>query len=137
MGEVVPIGGTPEKPNATVGQALFAAIMDELQEQGIEAIPRSLVATAAKHGTAALNDGVQPEIVLAGCLTALAQGKPQYTTHIIGDICFAKAGALMTPTEYRQLLSLENRKNNAAVASVREAIAGHQRKAIEKGENDE
>lgn len=134
MGEVVQFdGGLPDKPNATVGQALFAAVMDELAEQGIAAIPRSLVATSVRHGTAALNDGVQPEIVLAGCLTALAQGKPQFTAHIIGDICFAKAGALMTPAEYRQLLSLENRRNNQAVNSVKAAVADQKLKQLEKG----
>lgn len=135
MGEVVEFsGGLPDKPNATVGQALFTAIIDELSEQGIGAIPRSLVSTAVRHGKAALEDGVQPEIVLVGCLTALRQGKPHYTAHIIGDLCLAKAGALMTPAEYRHFLSLENRKNNDAVASVREAMLGHQRKALEKGD---
>lgn len=136
MGEVVPIGASPEKPNATVGQALFSAVMDELTAQGVEAIPRTLVATSVRHGTAALNDGVQPEIVLAGCLTALAQGKPQFTAHIIGDICFAKAGMAMTPAEYRQLLALENRRNNEAVNSVRTAVAQQQQKALGEGSDD-
>ncbi len=123
MGELVRFdGGLPHKPNATVGQALFAAIIDELQEMGVGMIPRALVATAAKHGRAAVDDGVQPEIVLAGCLTALAQGKPQFTAHIIGDICFARAGAAMTPKDYRIFLQLESRNNNDAVARVREAI---------------
>lgn len=135
MGEVVQFdGGLPEKPNATVGQALFAAIIDELEQMGVGIIPRSLISKAVKHGKDALEDGVQPEIVLAGCLTALRQGKPQFAAHIIGDICFAQAGAMMTPVEYRHYLSLESRKNNAAVASVRKAMEDHARPAIEKGE---
>jgi hypothetical protein len=135
MGEVVAIdGGAPEKPNVAVGQALFAAVVDELEAMGVGIIPRSLIAKAVAHGKAALEDGVQPEIVLVGCLTALRQGKPQYAAHIIGDLCFAKAGALMTPSEYRHYLSLESRSNNDAVLSVREAMSGHKRKEIEKGE---
>lgn len=131
MGELVQFdGGLPNKPNATVGQALFAAIVDELETMEVGIIPRSLIATAAKHGRAALDDGVQPEIVLVGCIVALQQGKPQFTAHIIGDICFAKAGATMTPQEYRHYLSLESRQNNPAVSAVREAMEARRRKAI-------
>lgn len=135
MGEVVQLdGGLPDKPNATVGQALFTAIVDELEAMGVGILPRTLIATAAGHGRRALDDGIQPEIVLAGCLAALRQGKPQFASHIIGDICLAKAGAAMTPAEYRHHLSLENRQNNPAVSAVREAMEAQQRKAIEKGE---
>lgn len=135
MGEVVRFdGGLPDKPNATVGQALFTAIVDELDAMGVGILPRALIAIAASHGRRALDDGVQPEIVLAGCLAALRQGKPQFAAHIIGDLCLARAGALMTPAEYRHYLHLESRQNNPAVSAVREAMEAHQRTAIEKGE---
>ena len=132
MGEVVRFdGGLPDKPNATVGQALFAAIIDELDAMGVGILPRTLVATAAGHGRRALEDGVQPEIVLAGCLAALRQGKPQFASHIIGDLCLAKAGAVMTGAEYRHYLSLESRRNNDAVTTVREAMEAHKAKRKE------
>ena len=50
-------------------------------------------------------------------------------------VCWAKAGAAMTPSEYRHYLSLENRQNNPAVSAVRAAMEAQQqqRKGIEQG----
>lgn len=120
MGEVVPIGGSLESP-ASVGQALFAAIVDELAAGGVT-VPRRLIATATKQGREALNDGVAPDIVLAGCLAALRSGKPQYTTHLIGDLAFAKAGQYLTPADYRKKMSETNLDSNPALLRITETI---------------
>ena len=136
MGEVVAFdGGLPDKPNATVGQALFAAVVDELRAVGIPALPPRLVATAVKQGKESLYAGVAPELVLAGCITALRAGKSRYTADIIGDLCLAKAGEKMSDSQYRQLLEIENNRNNEAQTRVREALAAHNRPSIEKGES--
>lgn len=134
MGELVQFdGGLPEKPNATVGQALYAAIVDELAALGT-ALPPRLIATAAKQGKEALQGGVQAEIVLAGCITALCQGKARYTADIIGDLCLASVGAHMTPQEYRHFLSMKSRANNDAVSNVRAVAEGlRERKQLEEG----
>jgi len=135
MGEVVAFdGGTPDRPNATIGQALFTAIVDELRAAGLPALPPRLIATAAKQGRVAIEAGVEPEVVLVGCIMAIRQGKSRYTTDIIGDVALMRAGLLLTPQEYRHHLQIESRKNNPAVASVREAMEAHRRKEIEKGD---
>lgn len=130
MGEVVPTGGHPDRPNATIGQALFTAIVDELEAAGIPA-SRGLVATAVRHGKSLLEDGFQPEIVLAGCVTAIRRGKPQWTAYITQDIALAQAGAFLTTQDYNRLLLMENRRNNPAAISVREAVeAARSRKQL-------
>ena len=123
MGEVVPIGGSVEssETNVALGQALFAAIVDELAATGVT-VPRRLIATAAKQGREALDDGVAPDVVLAGCLAALRSGKPQYTTHLIGDLAFAKAGQYLTPADYRKRLSETNLESNPALLRITETM---------------
>jgi hypothetical protein len=104
MGDVVPIDSSPpEKTNAAAGQALFAAIIDQFSADGL-AIPRSQIAIAAKHGSAALKDGVDPKIVLAGCVTSIRRARPELASKIIMDISLAAAGQLMNIHEYNREL---------------------------------
>jgi hypothetical protein len=135
MGEVVPSGkNLPEARNATLGQALFTAVIDHLAEQGVEQIPRSLIATSVKHGSQALKDGVDPEMVLIGCVLAIQKGTPQYTSHIIGDCVLTRAGKKMSRTEYEEMLGMINRGAQPAVQRFRETTeAIKNRKQIEKG----
>ena len=134
MGEVVRIDGAVQT-NATPGQALFAAVVDELAVAGVT-LPRSVISTAVSHGKTALADGVEPEVVLLGCLAALRQGKGRYAHEIIADMALAKAGRQMTPQEYRHFLVLENRKNNPDTAAVRNAMDSFNRKQITGGDHD-
>lgn len=128
MGEVVQFdGGIPEKPNVAVGQALFAAIMDQLEAMGVGMIPRRLISIASSQGRDALDDGVDPEMVLVGCVMAIQKGTPQYTTHIIGDCVLTKAGAKLSNTQYNDALNSVSRAQQPAVQRFR-AVA----EAIEK-----
>lgn len=121
MGEVAPFGDRrPDIPNATVGQALFAAIVDELRAEGIGALPPRVIATAAKQGKDALAAGVEPEMVLVGCMFAISQGKARYTAEIISDCVLAKAGKRVSTTEYRSQLDMISRSNQPAVQRFRE-----------------
>lgn len=126
MGGVVQFdGGLPDKPNATVGQALFAAVVDELRDEGVPAFPPRLIATAVKQGKESLYAGVDPDLVLAGCITALCQGKSRYTADIIGDLCLARAGKVMSDSQYRQLLQIESNRNNESQTRIREIGRAH------------
>ncbi len=114
MGEVVPIGGTPEKKPPTAGQALFAAIVDEFEAVGVR-LPRAVVAVAAKKGSEALADGVSPEVVLAGCVAAIRQGKQRYTTEIISDIAVSNMGMYQTPQQHRNELVRHSQRNDSTL----------------------
>ena len=117
MGEVVPIGGTPEKKPPTAGQALFAAIVDEFDQVGVK-LPRAVVAVAAKKGAEALADGVDPRIVLAGCVAAIRQGKQRFTTEIIADVAVASAGMYQTATQHRGDLVRHSQANNPTTQNM-------------------
>jgi hypothetical protein len=113
----------PGKPavrsGPTPGQALFAAIMDQLATLDV-ILPRKLIAKAAFHGAAALEDGVEPEVVLVGCILSIRRGAPQYATEIIGDFACAKAGARISRQEYEEDLDRLSRSQNPAVKRFRE-----------------
>jgi len=136
MGEVVPISGTPERKPPTAGQALFTAIVDTLDAEGVR-LPRTLIATAAKQGAAALEDGIDPETVLAGCLLALRQGKCRYTTHIIGDVVLARSGLYVTTHEARSIIVNERQRNNAPLQKLldvwRQEREADRRPKLERG----
>lgn len=139
LGDVVPIGGgAPEKSNVSAGQALFAAIVDELAAQGVEQIPRRLISTAAKHGSEALKDGVEPEMVLIGCVMAIQKGTPQYASHIIGDCVLTKAGKKMSQTQYNDMLNMVSRSQNPAVQRFRQVTEEirqrEEQKKLERGQ---
>jgi hypothetical protein len=115
MGEVVAIdGGVPEKKPPTAGQALFAAIVDEFDRFGAR-LPRAVVAVAAKKGAEALADGVEPRIVLAGCIAAIQQGKQRFTTEIIADIAVADIGMYRTATQHRGELVQHSQSNDSTM----------------------
>jgi len=117
MGEVVPISGTPERKPPTAGQALFTAIVDTLNGDGIR-LPRSIIAIAAKQGAEALEDGIEPDVVLSGCLLALQQGKSRYTAHIIADIALHKAGAFKNREDYRRALAQYKQDNDPVMQQM-------------------
>lgn len=117
MGEVVPIGGAPEKKAPTAGQALFAAIVDEFDVVGVT-LPRAVVAVAAKHGTQALADGVEPGVVLAGCISAIRQGKQRYTADIINDLVLHKAGMYQNREDYRRSLAQYKQDTNPVLQNM-------------------
>jgi hypothetical protein len=121
MGDVVPIGGgKPEKPNVSPGQALFAAVTDQLTDMGVGQLPRNVIAIAVKQGRDALDDGVEPEMVLIGCVMAIQKSTPQYTSHVIMDCVLAKAGKKMSPTQYNETLNTVSRSQNPAVQRFRQ-----------------
>jgi hypothetical protein len=103
MGDLVPLfdAGDPKQPATTGGQDLFGKIVDTLNSIDVK-LPRSLIAVAAKKGAAALDDGIAPDVVLAGCVTALRRGEARYTTEIIGDLALLQAGQHMSRKEYDQ-----------------------------------
>lgn len=104
MGEddLVPTNSeSPVKPSATVGQELFAKVMDELDALGVT-IPRAAIAVAVKHGKQALEDGVDPECVVVGCLMALRQGKGRFATDYIAEVAVIKSGHHISPREWRE-----------------------------------
>jgi len=122
MGEVVRFdSGLPSKPNATPGQALFAAIMDTFAADGIT-LPRSQIVLAAKHGAAALKDQIDPRIVLAGCVTSLRRGRPELASKIILDITLAAAGQLMNTHEYNRELKRIATESNPAQMRFADAM---------------
>jgi hypothetical protein len=121
------LGGTPGVPavrwkggGPTPGQALFAAIIDQLATLGVR-IPRSHIAKAAVHGAQALEEGVEPEVVLVGCLLSLRKGTPEYATAIISDFAFAKVGARISKHQYEEDLDRLSRSQNPAVKRFRAA----------------
>lgn len=124
VGEVVPIAlplfenDTPARRNTAPAQALWAAIVDGLPV----ALPRSVIAVAVKHGGAALYDGVDPAVVLAGCLAALRQGKQRYTSEIIADIALAVAGERMSSHQYRRELDNVQAKSNPVLQRISEIM---------------
>jgi DNA-binding Lrp family transcriptional regulator len=121
VGDVVPTSGVPpERPNVAVGQALFAAVIDQLTAMGVEQVPRRPLTVAVKQGKEALEDGVDPEIVLIGCVMAIQKGTPQYTSHVILDCVLAKAGKKMSPTQYSETLNSVSRSQNPAVQRFRQ-----------------
>lgn len=121
MGGVVPIGGGElAKPNVSVGQALFAAVIDQLTAMGVDQVPRRPVTIAVKQGKEAIEDGVEPEIVLVGCVLAIQKGTPQYTTHVILDCVLAKAGKKISSTQYQDSLNSVSRSQNPAVQRFRQ-----------------
>jgi len=101
MGEVVAItGGVPEKPNATPGQTLFGAIVDYFTEGPAPTVlPRSVIAVAVRHGCQALEDGCDPDVVLAGCLQALREGKGRFALDYIAEMAVVKTGNHDTPKD--------------------------------------
>lgn len=111
MGEVVPIGGSLDKPNATPGQALFTAVVDSFSAEGVT-IPRSQIAIAVKQGAAALKDEIEPTIVLAGCVISLRRGRPELASKIILDISLAAGGLLMNTHEYNRELKRISTESN-------------------------
>ena len=124
VGEVVPIAlplfenDTPAQRNTAPGQALYAAIMDGLPV----ALPRSVITVAVKHGSAALYDGVDPAVVLAGCLAAIRQGKQRYTSEIIADIALAVAGERMNTHQYRRELDNVQAASNPVLQRISEIM---------------
>lgn len=126
MGDLVPIGEgrsaqpTPPEGHPTLnGQTLFGAIVDEFAAAGVT-LPRTTIAVAARHGASALKDGVEPEIVLAGCLVALRQGKGRYTQDYIAELAVVKAGQHLSTLEYQR--QLERHKFESAPLSRVERI---------------
>jgi len=124
MGEVVPItdDGLPVESNATPGQALFAAIMDELAATGTT-LTRRAISRSVKDGKAALADGVDPETVLTGCLLALKRGQPHLTDALINDVSLAKTGERLSRSEYELVIQVISRSNRPGVQRLREAAA--------------
>jgi hypothetical protein len=122
VGEVLPLfeDETPIRTNVTPGQALFVAIMHELNEV---TLPRSVIAVAVKHGSAALDDGVDPAVVLAGCMAAIHQGKQRYTSEIIADIALAVAGRRMNAHQYRRELDNVQAKSNPVLQRISEVMS--------------
>lgn len=112
MGEVVPVSQEhPERKGPTPGQALFAAIVDEFAAKGAT-LPRSAVAVAAKHGAAALDDGVEPDVVLAGCLAALRAGKGRFAQDFIAEMAVVKADLHLSDREYRAQIEAHKARTN-------------------------
>lgn len=119
MGEITPAeSGTVARPNATPGQALFTAIVDELTNLGVT-VPRASIAVSAKHGAAALKDGVTPDVVLAGCLMALRQGKGRFTADYISEVAMVKAGQHLSPKEYAEQIERYKRESDPQAAAAR------------------
>jgi len=127
VGEVVPIGvalplfenDTPARRNTAPGQALWAAVVAALPVP----LPRSVIAVAVKHGSAALYDGVDPAVVLAGCLAALRQGKQRFASEIIADIALAVAGERMSSHQYRRELDNVQAKSNPVLQRISEVMS--------------
>lgn len=104
MGELIPLFDMPAAPKEeAAGQVLFALVIEQLDAVDVT-LPRSVVAVAVRHGVAALADGVEPEVVLAGCIVALRQNKARYCHEIIADIVLAKAGQRIERHEYENEL---------------------------------
>ncbi len=120
MGEVVPISDTAIR-KTTPGQALYAAIHDTFAADGVTLPPRA-VATAAKQGRDALEAGVDPNLVLEGCVAALRQGKQRFTSEIISDVVLAVAGLRMTPREYGQKLDAYKNDHDPSVTAQRSLL---------------
>lgn len=118
MGELVPINPDhPERKGPTPGQALFTAIVDDFAAKGAT-LPRASVATAARHGAAALADGVPPDVVLAGCLAALRAGKGRFAHDYIAEMAVVKADLHLSDREYRN--TIEGYKNATDPAKQRQ-----------------
>ena len=127
MRDIVPItpGGDEDGrqvPSLAPGQQLFAAIIDELQALGV-VIPRSAIAVAAKHGKAALEDGVDPEAVLVGCVTALRQGKGRFATDYIAEVAVVKAGKHLSRRQYEQMLEAHKTSTSPAASAERDLLS--------------
>lgn len=139
MGEVVPItdDGLPVESNATPGQALFAAIMDELAATGTT-LTRRAISRSVKDGKAALADGVDPETVLTGCLLALKRGQPHLTDALINDVSLAKTGERLSRSEYELVIQVISRSNRPGVQRLREAAAKYDsQRTLARGGNDD
>lgn len=128
MGEVVPINDTVTDRNTTPGQALFSAIVNDFADKGVT-LPRGSIAVAAKHGAAALADGVPPDAVLAGCIAALRAGKGRFALDYIAEMAVVKANLHLSDREYRNLI--EGHKSAVDPAKQR------QREMIERALNPE
>lgn len=119
MGEVIPISDGDSSgvatPAWTEGQKLFTTIVDELNVLGVM-IPRSAIAVAVKHGKQALEEGVDPEAVVVGCLMALRQGKGRFAVDYIAEVAVVKSGHHLSRKEYEQLLSGYKAQSGPAAA---------------------
>jgi len=122
MGDVVPISGDLPEKKVAPGQALFAAIMDELAATGTTLTRRS-ISRSVKDGKTALADGLDPETVLTGCLLALRRGQPHLTEALINDVSLAKSGARLSRSEYETAIQVISRSNRPGVQRLREAAA--------------
>lgn len=121
MGEVVPLHDDGHVPALTPGQQLFAAIVDELDALGMR-MPRSAIAVAARHGRMALDDGVDPDCVLIGCIVALRQGKGRFTHDYIAEVVAVKSGNHLSRREYEQLLESHKSSSNKRVTAERNLL---------------
>lgn len=123
MGDIVPLFDSDAvEKRVTPGQALYAAVVDELSADGLR-MTSSIIARVVKTGKAALADGVEPEMVLTGCLLALKRGAPHLADSIINDVVLAKAGAKLSRTEYESMMQTISRSNRPGVQRFREAAA--------------
>lgn len=123
MGEEVDFNaGTPGRPNATPSQALFNAILESFKAEGMP-IPRAQVAIAVRQGAPSLTDGVEPQIVLSGCVTALRRGKPELASKIILDISLAISGLAMNTHEYNRELARITSANDPVQQRFKAAMA--------------
>ncbi len=111
MGEVVRL-------QHTQGQNLFAAIFDQLTAAGAT-LPRTAIAVAAKHGNAALTDGVDPDVVLAGCIEALRCGKGRFAHDYIAEMAVVKAGLHTSAKEHEKKIEAYKNDQNPSVAAQR------------------
>lgn len=109
-------------PAFTPGQQLFAAIVDELQALGMR-LPRGAIAIAARHGKMALEDGVDPDCVLIGCIVALRQGKGRFAQDYIAEVVVVKAGKHLSRREYEQLLESHKSSSSERVSAERDLLA--------------
>ena len=96
------------------GQQLFAAIVDALEVR----LPPSLIAVAVRNGKPSLDAGVEPRIVLLGCLISVRRGHPELAARIIGDIVLAEAGQLVSGYEYRRELNALQAASNPAMQRI-------------------
>lgn len=133
MGDVVPIHGeelparlfeiapVPDIACEALGQQLFADMVNEMAAAGA-VIPKSVIAVAARHGKAALEDGCEQDVVLAGCLLALKQGKGRYAQDYISEMALVKAGLHLSKREYEQQIARYKKETSPTAAAARDLL---------------